>query len=209
MQQKYQHENCETDWIDVEDCEYGCLDGECNPKPQQRCSSGRKCKNSSYYGYQHSDCSWSSLSYCSGGCEYSSSGYAQCIAKIPCTDSDDGQDYNIKGCVTYGSGDLKEEVTECDRCDLNPGYEKYVIEYYCTDNGFGLTNHKCSYGCSDGKCNSEPQTVEVTVSYVTDGDSIKLSTGETVRLIGINAPESGYSCSSEATDKLKDFVLEK
>ena len=67
----------------------------------------------------------------------------------------------------------------------------------------------CEYGCSDGKCNYKPQTTESAVSSVSDGDTIKLSNGETVRLIGINTPESGYFCSTEATDKLKDFVLGK
>jgi len=203
----YQKSDCSWDFLEY--CNYGCESGKCNPEPQQQCSSGWECKNSSHYGYRYSDCSWSSLNYCSGGCEYSSSGYTQCITKIPCTDSDHGQDYNIKGCVIYGSAVLKEEATKCDRCDLNPGYEKYVIEYYCTDNGVSLINHKCLYGCSDGKCNLEPQTSTITVSYVSDGDTIKLSSGEEVRLIGINAPELGQSCSSEATNKLKELVLGK
>ena len=71
-----------------------------------------------------------------------------------------------------------------------------------------VMHEACKHGCSeDGKCNSEPQTTEITVSSVLDGDTIKLSSGENVRLIGINAPESGYPCSSEATNKLKEFVL--
>jgi micrococcal nuclease len=49
----------------------------------------------------------------------------------------------------------------------------------------------------------------VIVSSVLDGDTIKLSNGQTVRLIGLNAAESGQSCSSEATDKLKEFILGK
>jgi len=53
------------------------------------------------------------------------------------------------------------------------------------------------------------QTEYMEVLVVTDGDTIELENGETVRLIGLNAPESGQSCSSEATDKLKDFVLGK
>ncbi len=56
---------------------------------------------------------------------------------------------------------------------------------------------------------STTQTTTLTVSTVIDGDTIKLSTGETVRLIGINAPEVGQPCSSEATNKLKEFVLGK
>lgn len=50
---------------------------------------------------------------------------------------------------------------------------------------------------------------KILVSYVLDGDTVQLSTGEEVRLIGINAPEVGEKCSSEATEKLKDFVLDE
>lgn len=53
----------------------------------------------------------------------------------------------------------------------------------------------------------ESETYKVT--KVIDGDTIELSTGETVRLIGLNAPELGQSCSSEAKDMLKELVLEK
>ncbi len=55
----------------------------------------------------------------------------------------------------------------------------------------------------------EPQPPQAMVSYVLDGDTIQLSTKERVRLIGINAPEVGQKCSSEATSKLKELVLEK
>ncbi len=78
--------------------------------------------------------------------------------------------------------------------------------YQSTDCSWSESKN-CEYGCSRGKCNYKPQTTEITVSSVSDGDTIKLSSGETVRLIGINTPESGYFCSTEATDKLKDFVL--
>jgi len=54
---------------------------------------------------------------------------------------------------------------------------------------------------------SESQTYKVT--KVIDGDTFKLSNGETVRLIGLNAPESGQSCSSEAKEMLEELVLGK
>lgn len=54
-----------------------------------------------------------------------------------------------------------------------------------------------------------PQTTTAIVSSVLDGDTIQLSTGETVRLIGLNAPELGQSCSSEAKDMLEELVLGK
>ncbi len=92
------------------------------------------------------------------------------------------------------------------RCDGNNIQQKYQ---YKNCNVEWIKVELCEYGCSDGKCNSEPQITAVTVSYVSDGDTFKLSTGETIRLIGLNAPESGQSCSSEATAKLKEFVLGK
>ncbi len=44
------------------------------------------------------------------------------------------------------------------------------------------------------------------VSRIIDGDTIKLSTGEKVRLIGINAPEIGQFYAAEATNKLSQLI---
>ena len=124
---------------------------------------------------------------------------------IKCTDSDGGKDYYTNGYITHTDG-----TKEYDHCDTtNPGYEKHVIEFFCTSDGSGQTNYGCPYSCSDGACNLEPQTSAVTVSYVSDGDSIKLSNGEEIRLIGLNAPEIGQKCSSKSTNKLKELVLGK
>lgn len=54
-----------------------------------------------------------------------------------------------------------------------------------------------------------PQLLTAIVYSVLDGDTIKLSTGETVRLIGLNAPELGQSCSLEAKEFLEEWVLGK
>ncbi len=56
---------------------------------------------------------------------------------------------------------------------------------------------------------SESEKESITVSYVLDGDTIKLSTGEEVRLIGINAPEVGEKCYGEAKEELKELILGK
>jgi len=53
------------------------------------------------------------------------------------------------------------------------------------------------------------QSATTIVSYVLDGDTIKLSTGETVRLIGINAPEEGGKCYQESKKFLEDFIFDK
>ena len=46
-----------------------------------------------------------------------------------------------------------------------------------------------------------------TVTQVTDGDTVTLDDGSKVRLLGINAPETGEKCSSEATSALSEMVL--
>ncbi len=47
------------------------------------------------------------------------------------------------------------------------------------------------------------------VTKVTDGDTLVLANGETVRLLGINAPERGEKCSLEASARLKELVSGK
>jgi micrococcal nuclease len=47
------------------------------------------------------------------------------------------------------------------------------------------------------------------VSRVIDGDTVELTTGEKVRLLGINAPETGQSCSLEAKTNLEQLTLNK
>ena len=44
------------------------------------------------------------------------------------------------------------------------------------------------------------------VSRIIDGDTIMLSTGESVRLIGFNAPEIGQPYAAEATNKLSQLI---
>lgn len=56
---------------------------------------------------------------------------------------------------------------------------------------------------------NEKITNTIIVDYVIDGDTIKLLTGEEVRLIGINAPEKGEKCYEEAKEYLEEWVLGK
>jgi len=55
---------------------------------------------------------------------------------------------------------------------------------------------------------AQPQKFK-TVNVV-DGDTVKLESGETVRLIGIDAPETKGDCyATEATKKLEELTLNK
>jgi micrococcal nuclease len=49
-------------------------------------------------------------------------------------------------------------------------------------------------------------SVEYEVEQIIDGDTIRLESGDKVRLIGINTPESGHPYYDEATEKLKDLI---
>lgn len=210
VERKYLNADCNYDWAREQLCQFGCETGKC----KQGCEAGYldefKCnQNNIDRAYQYADCNkrWLYAQHCTYGC----SG-GQCNPKPQestpqqptCIDSDNGADYYVKGCVTHGTA---ANATECDKCDSSLGYANYVVEYYCVGTGWGFANHKCPYGCSDGKCNSSSQGV--TVSAVIDGDTVKLSSGESVRLIGINTPESGQQCYTEAKSKLTDMVLQK
>ena len=122
------------------------------------------------------------------------------------TQTTDTTDYTRKQNQNQEEKKCEEGYTNEHRCDGNNIQQKYQYKD-CNVNWVKV--ELCDYGCSEGKCNSEPQMTAVTVSYVPDGDTFKLSTGETIRLIGLNAPESGQPCSSNATARLKEFVLEK
>lgn len=55
-------------------------------------------------------------------------------------------------------------------------------------------------------CAAEAAAPAVTVTKYVDGDTITLSTGETVRFIGIDTPERGVCGYKEATAALKKIV---
>lgn len=47
------------------------------------------------------------------------------------------------------------------------------------------------------------------MTFVVDGDTVELSTGQRMRLIGIDAPENGSPYFGKARDKLIELVLNK
>lgn len=170
-----------------ENCEYKYLD-------EYRCEG-----NNVQREYQYSDCSfdWFYSEFCVYGCEN-----GKCK---DCYDSDGGKDYYTKGYIIHNDG-----TKEYDECSTG-AYEDYVWEHYCVSGGFGQLNYKCPYGCTDGKCNLEleEQSDYFTVTYIVDGDTLDVDTGERVRLICINTPERGEYYYSEAKEYLKSLTLNK
>ncbi len=51
-----------------------------------------------------------------------------------------------------------------------------------------------------------PSDETFEVSRIIDGDTIELSNGDRVRLIGINTPETGQPYYNEATEKLRELI---
>jgi endonuclease YncB( thermonuclease family) len=51
--------------------------------------------------------------------------------------------------------------------------------------------------------------VNTTVTRVIDGDTVQIKNGDTIRLIGIDAPEVGNCGSAEATNRLTALVLNR
>ena len=119
--------------------------------------------------------------------------------------------YNITNCV-YGSGPINELRID-KRSDiitsvaLNEDFRKLLLAVakYIIGCGGRIGSIEFEYDVVD----SVPEEQVLTVSDVVDGDTIKLSDGKTVRLIGINTPEVGEPCYSEAKDKLSGLVLGK
>jgi len=68
------------------------------------------------------------------------------------------------------------------------------------------SNYKCVLACPNGKVVDTLDECPEVVSRVIDGDTLELQTGERVRLMGINAPESGQNCYSEAANRLRLLV---
>jgi micrococcal nuclease len=54
-----------------------------------------------------------------------------------------------------------------------------------------------------------PEREEAHVVQVVDGDTVELANGETVRLLGINTPETGEPFSAAATARLEGLVLNR
>ncbi len=64
-------------------------------------------------------------------------------------------------------------------------------------------------GCTSQTAASVKVSESFIVAEVIDGDTVKLETGHSIRLLGINAPEADEHYYKEATDRLEILVLGK
>jgi len=95
LMRKYQGIDCNTDWRSYEFCDYGCENNECK---QQSCTTGWRCKNTDYRGYQSSDCLWSSLNYCEYGCEN-----GECVIEKSLPEKEIICSYNAYNCSDFST----------------------------------------------------------------------------------------------------------
>jgi micrococcal nuclease len=96
----------------------------------------------------------------------------------------------------------------------NNGSEKNVKEpvktFECPD-GTIVTDISSCPRRTPNEINTSKDAVNNTVKVIgiTDGDTLVIEGGKAVRLIGINAPETGAKYYEEASAKLKELVLQK
>jgi|GEM_PF-2182646 len=70
---------------------------------------------------------------------------------VECTDSDEGDNYYVKGQCTQRVGTGVGMVS--DLC----ADEETLKECYCENNSLKYVNYTCPYGCNDGACLEEPE----------------------------------------------------
>lgn len=73
---------------------------------------------------------------------------------VPCTDSDGGLNYLVKGTVSEIGDPLSPHTDYCVEVD-GISYDKpYLIEYTCENNHWKMNTYDCPNGCQDGICQS-------------------------------------------------------
>jgi len=135
---------------------------------------------------------------------------------------------NVKSSLT---GDVSTESVSIKKADeeetCNYGYSG---KYRCNGNGIEAEwlssdcssrwfyYFTCNYGCENAECvyesiqdeeGTQEQSTFFKVTYIVDGDTLDVSTGERVRLICIDTPERGEYYYGEASDYLKSLTLNK
>ena len=151
---------------------------ECNGNWIKKCSSdGSKWDN--YYRY------------CEYGCENGKCKLPSCVDECS-----RGQ----TRCIEY-------KYYSCSNYDADPCVEWSNGEIIIGKCGVECKSDlDCGSGnwCRNYKCISFKTTA--VISKVIDGDTVKLQTGETVRLLGINAPEKGQVYYKESASRLRELI---
>lgn len=81
----------------------------------------------------------------------------------PCSDSDEGLNYDVKGTTTGYAPDHIDIISRTDRCENN-----LAIEYSCSDDikGYVLENsYRCPNECNDGACIKENRPLYACVPH--------------------------------------------
>src|SRR3989344_4617979 len=125
------------------------------------CSAGYSCVNPSTSQYRYSNCNVAQPVKCQYGCV---NGYCKPAPVVNfCIDSDNGQNYNVKGEVKFNSTSNPRLTTYTDTCftsqnrDSSVGYG--VKEFYCSNNLPRTYIYACSNGCENGVCKAAQPTL--------------------------------------------------
>lgn len=166
-------------------------------------------------GTPYNSCSSSKPKYCSNGVLINKASLCGCpsgqvASGDACTTpTPSGCQYNNPLC----SSDYQCVNNQCVPMTCSDG----TIYGACSSNkpkycsGGTLIDKASTCGCPDlyvqsgESCILQNRTTQL-VYRVIDGDTIELQSGERIRLIGINAPESGQKCYAEATSRLSSLV---
>ncbi len=193
--------DCSSKWFYYLKCYYDCKDGGCIDKPAQEpeetCNYGYsgkyRCNGKEIEAeWVRSDCSsrWFYHFECSYECKNGDCIY---LRDKPIDD--------IERCEPKHSGKFK--------CDGNVKLMEYINLDCSSEWDYIFT---CPEGCKDGKCIYDLDIKEsdgIKVTYIVDGDTLDVDTGDRVRLICIDTPERGKYYYSEAKEYLKSLTLNK
>ncbi|MFA5856170.1 MAG: hypothetical protein WC867_02360 [Candidatus Pacearchaeota archaeon] len=120
---------------------------------------------------------------CGGSCGSCSTGQSctsagQCVNVVePCTDSDNGLNYYIKG-ITKGPGADGIVYESSDQCSND---NKVLIENQCLNGKINAINYPCLFGCYSGACiRQKISSLEKTPNSISPGVEmiIKVNTAE-------------------------------
>ena len=188
----------------IEDCEFGCEDGECTDEPE--CVEDDDCGDDGYVGerfcvdeniyqnYKEFDCGNNECSSsveekliesCEYGCED-----GECKDEPECViDEDCGEDYEDRICM---DGDVYDKVHDFG-C---------LIEGICEEQVFENLVSSCEFGCYDGECIDEPSP------YIIKTGPENVDFGEMIIYnITVKSPNPDYFGLGRIYDKIPEGLI--